>query len=73
MTDDDDDNLPIAMEQPRSREDLLDGVDTHVVEVTWYNVRGTIESQQYLVLLLDDAEAGRYVVSDVSLPLEDGN
>lgn len=68
-----DKNYPETATEPLSRSTVLDGVDTHIVEVTRYDQNDVVVGRQYMALFLEDATDGRFVCSNItsSLPGDD--
>lgn len=63
------DNLPVLAEQPPRTAPWLDDTDTHLLEVTYHNPQDIIVNRDYFILFIEDAAAGRYILSNVSSPI----
>ena len=64
----DDRKLPVSAEEPPEI-GWLDDVDTHIIEVTRHDKRDIIVGRQYYVLMLEDADDGRFLTTTVSQPV----
>jgi len=64
-----DKNLPDTTQSPRSRDQYLDDVDTHIFELSWHDKNDILINRQHLVLFLEDATDGRFMLSNTSSPI----
>jgi len=65
----DDRKLPVPAEEPPVEATWLDDVDTHLIEVTRHDENDIIFGRQYFLLMLEDAESGRFLTTRVSSPV----
>jgi hypothetical protein len=69
MSDDRRKKLPDTIDDPQPTKYWIDGTDTYVVEVTRHDINDIAVAQQYFVIFCEDAESGRYLSSNVSVPI----
>jgi len=69
MPDDYREHLPDTIEGPQPSKYWIDGTDTYIVEVTRHDTSDISVAREYFVVFVEDAESGRYLSSNVSVPI----